>query len=83
MLPHVQRQKNKDRRKRDVARQEREERDRRLSMLPSKTSQKKQAREERAKNERAERKLQKLDARWGLGLGPIKARLKWMRDLLG
>ena len=47
----------------------------------SKTQANKIDRQERFVQERAERKLQKLDTKWGLGLGPIRARLKWMAQL--
>lgn len=49
----------------------------------SKTQVKKVAVREKFVQERAERKLQGLDFKWGLGLGPIKARLKWMAQLFG
>lgn len=50
--------------------------------IVSKTQQKKIEREERFVQERAERKLDKLDRRWGVGWGPIKARLKWMTEVI-
>jgi hypothetical protein len=49
----------------------------------SKTMEKRLARDERFTQERAERKLSILDKRWGVGLGPIRKRLQWMKDLLG
>jgi hypothetical protein len=51
--------------------------------VTSKTQQKKVDRQEHAVQERAERKLESLDRKWGLGLGPVKARLKWMGQLFG
>ena len=50
---------------------------------PSQTQAKKIARQVRVITERAERRLERLDSIWGLGLGPVKARLKWMKDLIG
>jgi len=49
----------------------------------SKTQQKKLDRQERFVQERAERKLKRMDERYGTGMGPIKKRLLWMKDLLG
>ena len=50
---------------------------------PSKTQAKRVAARERAANDKAVRKLKDLDTRWGVGLGPVKARLKWMGQLFG
>jgi hypothetical protein len=47
----------------------------------SQTQAKKNEREQRTIKERAERRLKRLDEIWGIGLGPVKARLKWMTQL--
>jgi hypothetical protein len=78
MLPHVQREKNKRLRKKRLHKEQRQER-----AAISRTQQKKRDREARIVTDRAERRLKKMDSKWGFGLGPIKVRLKWMRDLLG
>lgn len=49
----------------------------------SKTQEKKLEARVNFVQKRAERKLENLDRKWGLGLGPIKARLKWMGQLFG
>jgi len=48
----------------------------------SQTEAKRIDRQERVVQERAERRLGKLDSIWGFGIGPVKARLKWMTQLL-
>lgn len=49
----------------------------------SKTQAKRVAAREKAANDKAVQKLKDLDSRWGVGLGPVKARLKWMGQLFG
>lgn len=81
MLPHIQRQRNKNRRRKALLKQKIESRS--LESGISKTQQKRTEREQQRDAKKAEHKLAFFDRLFGLGRGPVKLRSKWMAKLLG
>jgi hypothetical protein len=83
MLPHIQRLKNKNRRKKLLQKVIVEQAQTVADTPVSKTLQKKLDHARRQEIKKAEHKLSFFDRLFGFGKGPVRLRMKWMNKLFG